>query len=206
MTYQQFTDIIESSEHPVILVEGTRSLPESDIELLASFTKKLANKYPDIKFRTGNADGSDSAFAKGVCEVDATKLEYILPYAGHRKKHLHKDSYHVALNEIPPCKQEETVGDSLQASPKYKNLMDKRKVVPRLKAQANYILRDTLKVVGAEELKLKTATVGIFYVNSEDSMKGGTGHTIRVCRDKKIPVAFQEEWMKWEITHSRKDC
>ena len=41
------------------------------------------------------------------------------------------------------------------------------------------------------------ATVGIFYVNRADPMKGGTGHTIRVCRKLGVPVAFQDEWRHW---------
>ncbi len=33
--------------------------------------------------------------------------------------------------------------------------------------------------------------------NVVDPMKGGTGHTIRVCQRPGVPVVFQDEWMKW---------
>ena len=52
------------------------------------------------------------------------------------------------------------------------------------------------------------ARFGLFYVNAADPMKGGTGHTIRVCRRQGVPVAFQEDWMGWfpEKTCSTRDA
>lgn len=76
-------------------------------------------------------------------------------------------------------------------------MLAKREKVPSVGAKARYLLRDTLKVTGSPENGLPPATVGLFNVNAADSMKGGTGHTIRVCRRRGVPVAFQEEWMGW---------
>jgi hypothetical protein len=59
------------------------------------------------------------------------------------------------------------------------------------------LLRDTLKVVGSVELGLAPATVGIFYVNPANPLKGGTARTMRVCRLRGVPVNTQAEWMKW---------
>ena len=60
-----------------------------------------------------------------------------------------------------------------------------------------YLLRDTLKVVGAPEANLAPATAGLFYVNEVDPLTGGTGHTIRVCGEFGIPAVFQAVWRKW---------
>ena len=59
------------------------------------------------------------------------------------------------------------------------------------------MLRDTLKVTGDASSGLRPASVGIFYVNEADPMKGGTGHTIRVCRHQGVPVIFQQSWKQW---------
>jgi hypothetical protein len=68
-------------------------------------------------------------------------------------------------------------------------------VHPRLRATAQLLLRDTLKVTGAETLMKPIA--GIFFVNPQDPERGGTGHTIRVCRRQGVPVITQLDWQKW---------
>ena len=50
---------------------------------------------------------------------------------------------------------------------------------------------------GANEVDLNQAVFGIFYVNAADPMKGGTGHTIRVCQTLGIPVSCRDQWMGW---------
>ena len=82
----------------------------------------------------------------------------------------------------------------------YDSMMARRDIVPQLKAKSCYILRDTIKVIGAKQLSLDPASIGIFYVKAIDPMNGGTGHTIRVCQKKGVPVVFQDEWMKWSIS------
>jgi hypothetical protein len=44
---------------------------------------------------------------------------------------------------------------------------------------------------------LVSSSLGLFvlYVDLSDPEAGGTGHTIRVCRQQGIPVAFQDSWM-----------
>ena len=66
---------------------------------------------------------------------------------------------------------------------------------PRFLAQ--YILRDALKVIGSNELNIKPATIGLFYLNSIKKTGGGTGHTIRVCELEKVPVCLQSIWLNW---------
>lgn len=197
MTFEQFHKLVSESEAPVVLIEGTRKLLDHDAARLSAFGKWLAENYPHARFRTGNADGADTAFARGVADVDPARLEYVVPYTGHRKKSMATSAYQVSLTDLPQVVEKRSAYLSAYVSPAYDAIMDKRDLIPKLKAKAQYILRDTIKVTGVPEQSLPPATVGIFYVNVEDPMKGGTGHTIRVCQHQNVPVAFQDEWMQW---------
>jgi hypothetical protein len=197
MTFEAFNDLMKTSVRPVVLVEGTRDIPPADEPILAAFASWLANTYPHAVFRTGNAAGSDSAFARGVAAVDARRLEYVLPYGGHRKQAVASHAYEISISDLPMFEEAEAAQCTEQASPKYSSMMAKRKTAPRMQAKAKYILRDTVKVTGSEPLRLVPATIGIFYVNVADPMKGGTGHTVRVCEHLGVPVAYQDEWMTW---------
>ena len=196
MNFTDFSDILQKSPHAVVLLEGMRALPEMDREKLTTIARQLAEKFPSAIFRTGNAAGTDEAFARGVAAVDSGRLQYILPYAGHRKKNLCKGSRSISLTEIPEAEDGALIS-SLQSSPDYRSLMEKRKVVPRLGAMANYILRDTVKVIGAPGQGFAPAAMGLFYANPDDPMVGGTGHTLRVCRKHNVPVALQSDWLGW---------
>ena len=197
MTREEFQVILSKAERPVMLLEGTRELPEEDAAKLEAVGRWLAEAYPQARFRTGNAEGSDAAFASGVAAVDPARLEYVLPYGGHRKKALATHSYQFTLTDLPKVAEARAARDTAEASPAYGSLLAKRETVPSVGAKARYLLRDTLKVTGSPENGLPPATVGLFYVNAANPMKGGTGHTIRVCRRQGVPVAFQEDWMGW---------
>lgn len=198
MNYSEFLKYVKQYERPVILVEGTRKLPDSDRPKLVELGKTLAKALPMALFRTGNAKGSDEAFAEGIQQIDPTRLQYILPYQKHRKDSISGQSYQVALTEISSVAEEQAVYLTKESSPEYSSLLEKRNKIPLLKAKARYILRDTIKVTGVAELSLRPATLGIFYLNPENPMQGGTAHTVRVCRKQKIPVITQDEWMAWE--------
>lgn len=197
MTCEELQMILGKADAPVILLEGTRALPEGDAAKLEVIARRLAEAYPRARFRTGNAEGADAAFARGVATVDPERLEYVLPYGGHRKKALASKSYQITLTDLPKVAEDRAARDTAEASPAYGSLLAKRETVPSVGAKARYLLRDTLKVTGSPENGLPPATVGLFYVNIRDPMKGGTGHTIRVCRRRGVPVAFQEDWMGW---------
>ncbi len=196
MTFDRFHRI-SSGYSPVVLVEGTRNVPESDVEKLEDFARRLAEAFPRVIFRSGNAKGSDEAFANGVRSVAPSRLQLVLPYARHRPRPLGEGAYTYSLSGLSQAAEELLVGYTEKASAQYRELLAKRTRIPVLRAKAGYLLRDTLKVVGSPESGLTPAKAGIFYVNPDDPMKGGTGHTIRVCRDQNVPVAFQNEWMAW---------
>jgi hypothetical protein len=198
MTYPKFHELITLSLHPVVLLEGTRKLPAGrKYNDVVRFAEWLATRYPLAVFRTGNAKGSDDAFAKGVKRVDPSRLQYVLPYSGHRTKEIEASSYQFSMDEIESSMTELIDRYTLAASPERSSMFRRTdaELPPKVRAQAQYLLRDTLKVIGNKAMG--PATVGLFYVNEDDPMKGGTGHTIRVCRACSVPVTFQDEWLTW---------
>jgi hypothetical protein len=61
--------------------------------------------------------------------------------------------------------------------------------------KAAYIIRDTIKAIGTDEIK--PATFGIFYDDLENPQTGGSGHTMNVCGQNGIPIIDQNTWFKW---------
>jgi len=197
MNYLEFLDYIHRYDNPIILVEGTRALPGGDRYCLVTLGERLAKELPSAIFRTGNAEGSDEAFAEGIRKIDPARLQYVLPYPGHRKRRIEDGSYKIALSEISCVAEERAVYHTKNASSEYNSMLEMRDKIPKLHSKSRYILRDTIKVIGAIEVGLAPATIGIFYENPENPMKGGTGHTMRVCKMQGIPVILKTEWMNW---------
>lgn len=61
-------------------------------------------------------------------------------------------------------------------------------------AKAQYLVRDALKVTGSAALRLPPATLALFYVDPAEPLGGGTGHTIRLCEQRGVPVFTQQNW------------
>lgn len=199
-TLDTLRSAVEKHTHPVVLMEGTRELPEADRPRLVELGRLLAKELPQAVFRTGNATGSDTAFAEGVALVDATRLQYVLPNAGMGRHRRHPQSPAVSLNAVPAMAEQVLAGATAQATPATQRLVDfyvREKGGSANAAKGAYLMRDTLKVLGCVELNLAPANVGIFYVNEADPMGGGTGHTIRVCIEQGVPVVTQQHWRNW---------
>lgn len=84
----------------------------------------------------------------------------------------------------------------MRASPQNKGLIAKRHQNRQLAVKADYLIRDTLKVIG-NGADLPKPICALFYVNPADPMEGGTGHTLRVCSMKSVPVVLQNDWQTW---------
>jgi hypothetical protein len=198
MTHAEFSALVSGLTSPVVLLEGTRDLAADQVPLLTELAARLAREFPDVRFRTGNAKGSDEAFAAGVASVDANRLEFVLPYAGHRSKQRPAESVANSIDDLPMKDVQDVVDATVAASPQYERVAVNyrtRKTHPRQKATAQLILRDTLKVTGTEDMPPPVA--GIFQINTDNPDRGGTGHTMRVCRAQGVPVIIQENWMEW---------
>jgi hypothetical protein len=191
---------LEAASQPVVLLEGTRQLPESERGSLVALGKMLAAELPAVIFRTGNAPGSDTAFAEGVAAVDARRLQFVLPNRRMGRDRIPSVSYAMGLESLPQSATGRVAEATVEATPAYRRLADHYQQTPKpttTSRKAAYLLRDTLKVTGCSESGLAPATFGIFNVNSANPLGGGTGHTIRVCLQCSVPVVTQAVWREW---------
>ena len=194
MTLNEFLD---GFDHPgaIVLLEGKRTVLEQDKQQLVALGKLLAEKSQHIKFRSGNASGADEYFSIGVSSVDAKRLEVITPYTDHRKKqNVAHDTY--SLEHINFTIDDPVVYQS-KSNKKTEKLIDKyvAGARDRFSIKAAYIIRDTVKVLGTNELS--KATFGLFYDDLNEPQTGGTGHTMNVCELNQVPLANQMVWMEW---------
>jgi hypothetical protein len=196
MLLDEFLKLIVALDEPVILLEGKRVVLPEDRDQLSSLGRLLALKLPSCRFRSGNAPGADELFIRGVNEVDPSRVELILPYSGHRSS-ASQPNYTLALDSI-----------SLAAEPQVlyhselllgKNLVNAYSEGQRnrITSKASYLIRDTLKVTGSISAGLKKADFALFYDDLTNPGKGGTGHTMIVCRQASVLYADQQVWFSW---------
>jgi hypothetical protein len=195
MTLQEFRNLVVGKS-PVVLLEGRRAISEQDAAATRAFAAQLAREFVSLRFRSGNAEGSDEAFSAGVAEVDASRLQVIAPYESHRKKVRYVDALYSSPESLSTVEEAAITEATVAATPRNANVVYKRTGSPKLAAKAAYLLRDTMKVLGHSG-EFGPPVCGLFYVDLSDPEAGGTGHTIRVCRQHGIPVAFQKSWMRW---------
>lgn len=194
MDYPDFIQSFAAIARPVILLEGRRTIDKPSAALAMRLGAKLAGDLPHAIFRSGNATGSDEAFSQGVASIAPERLEIIAPYATHRLRDRIAGARYVALSDIKTGSAS-LVAPTIAASPDNKRIFRDGKVPPAVKAKGDYLLRDTLKVLGSSTLQ--SANAALFFIDKADPMAGGTGHTIRVCQSLKLPIHFQSTWNQW---------
>ena len=179
----------------IVLLEGKREVKPEDAPKLVALGKLLASRTGHMQFRSGNAGGSDQLFAEGVASVDPKRLQVITPYTGHREKN-NKAYQTYALDQINLAAEPEVVRYS-KANKKTEKLIDRyvSGERDRFALKAAYIIRDTVKVLGASGIS--PASFGIFYDDLDDPMSGGTGHTMSVCKENNVPLIDQRVWFEW---------
>ncbi len=200
LTVADLAAVLAKVPRPVVLLEGIRALPAADRAAVVALGRLLAVLLPGSVFRSGNADGTDTAFAEGVTAVDPIRMEYVMTHAGMGRKRRYPGVRAVALDGMQHVSVRAVGEFTLAASPDLKGLVDAYQTHGAkgpAGSKAAYLLRDTLKVIGSPDLGLVPATAGIFYANKADPLTGGTGHTIRVCLDRKVPVVLQSVWRAW---------
>ena len=194
MTLKEFIAAYDR-EGVVVLLEGKRDVHDADRPRLVELGRLLAAGTEQMRFRSGNAGGSDELFAEGEASVDASRMQVILPYKGHRSRSI-KAYETIALDEIDLAREPGIVYLS-KKNAKTSKLIDPyvSGVVNRFTTKAAYILRDTVKVLGTGAIP--PASFGVFYDDLSDPMKGGTGHTMKVCIEKDVPLVDQRTWFGW---------
>ena len=196
MIPSEFSQAIEGQNRPVVLLEGTRSLGREAEPRVEAFAAKLAQRFPDVVFRSGNAPGSDQAFARGIAAVDVSRLEVVVPYTRHRLAERPEGVRALSLEDIADDTDISRL--TLVASPIYEKLFASR-AINASAAKVRYLLRDTLKITGDEGTDFAPATAGLFWVNPLKPKTGGTAHTMRVCEKMGLPVWTQDKWEDWFI-------
>ncbi|MDA3901303.1 MAG: hypothetical protein PF637_12390 [Spirochaetes bacterium] len=195
MILKEFAGLIESHDAPVVLFEGKRNIPEIYIHKAELLTEMLAQKYPSIIFRSGNAEGSDSAFIEGIKKVDPSRIQIVAPYVGHRKKAMIASAQYLYPEDLSTFQEEKAIYQTIIATPKNESMIRNRNKNKTLAAKSKYLIRDTMKVLGTD--KFNKPVAALFYVDPDEPESGGTGHTIRVCKNYGIPVIFQDSWESW---------
>ncbi|MCC5920612.1 MAG: hypothetical protein LAT68_10835 [Cyclobacteriaceae bacterium] len=179
----------------VVLLEGKREVPEHDEESLRKLGRLLVERMKHARFRSGNASGSDLFFSEGVASVDAKRLEVITPYANHRKKQNLAGST-ISLPDLNLKEEDEAVHQTRHS--RATNFAVEQYLLGvkgKGSIRAAYLIRDTVKALGARDLP--RTTVGLFYDDQEKPKSGGTGHTMVVCENNGIPYFDQRVWEKW---------
>jgi len=182
-------------ENSIVLLEGKRNVAPEDIKKLMRLGELLASKTKHMKFRSGNAEGSDFYFSEGVIKINPERLEVITPYTGHRKKE--NNAYKTfPLDEINLLQEPEVVYQS-KTNKKTGKFIDEFVAGKKnhLTMKAAYILRDTIKVTGTK--MIRPANFGLFYDDLENPGSGGTGHTMNICEINNVDYVDQRTWMKW---------
>lgn len=196
MTFKEFSTLISDSSDPVILIEGRRAISPEVAESARKVAAFLAGVFPLLKFRSGNANGADEAFTAGVLEVSPERLQVVAPYASHRKKQRHPLALYDSPESLSPESLEKIKTMSIAATPGNKGLVGCYQRGGKLGSQAACLIRDTMKIAGIPG-RLGPPTAALFCIDPAHPEAGGTGHTIRVCRNAGVPVIFQDCWASW---------
>jgi len=194
MTLKDFINQFDKV-NSIVLLEGKRNVLNQDKEKLIALGRLLASKTNKMKFRSGNAEGADQFFSDEVTSIDNKRLQVITPYSGHRLKS--NQAYETfSLDEIDIATKTDVIKLS-KTNKKTEKLIDQfvSGNKNRFTIKAAYIIRDTIKAIGTDQIK--PATFGIFYDDLDNPMSGGTGHTMNVCKQNNIPVIDQRTWFNW---------
>ena len=196
ITSNDLEALIKSNPNGIVLLEGRRNIPNEFAAKAESLARSLALKYPNLRFRSGNANGTDEAFSKGVASVDPSRLHVVAPYASHRKKFRYAGAVYDSPETLTQVEEDTVAYKTSAASPKAKGLVSSLGKKGAAGAKAAYLIRDTMKVTGYSA-DFQKPICALFYVDPSDPLAGGTGHTIRVCQQEGVPFAFQESWAEW---------
>ena len=194
MELEQFIALYNRKD-TIILLEGKRNVRDEDREKVIELSNLLASRMPLVNFRSGNATGSDDLFKEGVASVDPTRFHVIIPDSGHgKKRRVGITSY--SLDDMQITNEDRVIYESRKYK-KTEKLVDRYLSGVRDKT-THYIapiIRDAIKVIGHGEIP--PATVALFYDDLSHPEDGGTGFTMKTCRENDVPFFDQRIWFEW---------
>jgi hypothetical protein len=185
---------VPNSPQTVILLAGKRKVLPGDEVMIFEFGKRLALEYDKCIFRSGNADGADQYFIEGVKEVAPDRVQLVLPFENHRKK-TQVGVYTQSIEQLQLSAESPAVYQA-NLSANYRRLIDLYFEQPQSKAaiKASYLIRDMVMVFGHGALAPISAAY--FYDDLTQPCQGGTGFTMQLCTELKIPFWNQGVWGK----------
>lgn len=198
--FDAFQRLIEKARQPVVLLEGSREVPPEIEQQMERLAAALIRRFPQLTVRSGNAPGSDQAWARGVNSVDARRLELVLPVPNWRGEAIAEGNQAWSLREAPP---EDVKAAGLLTREHYQAGSRRGAVAydPMPAFKKPYLERDALKVLGWLDYhgRRRKATAALFYVNPARKGGGGTGHTMRLCEAEGVPFFLSEDWLEWKV-------
>jgi hypothetical protein len=189
-------DFIATNDYPesVLIMIGKRKVHKKDELKLVEIGELIASKSKHLKFRSGNAKGADDLFIAGVKKFKPDKIELILPYKNHRRNvSQYSTCFNVEdyiLNDVSSVIEYAKQNSDTRLIERYMNGDNNRHI-----QNVKYTLRNTLLILGGD--KLQKATCCIYYDDLENSLKGGTGYTVKLCKKNEIDCLNQSKWMNW---------
>jgi hypothetical protein len=198
--YAMFERVVTREKRPVVLLEGSRDVPLEVQGRMEALAANLMRTFPELIGRSGNAEGSDQAWARGVNAVDPKRLQLVLPVPNYKSAAIETGNEVMALQEAPP-QDYQTARRLTREHYAYGNHHGGH-VYDRLPTfKQTYLDRDALKVLGASDYsgRRMKATVALFYINPARKNGGGTGHTLRLCEAEKVPYFLAEDWLTWPV-------
>lgn len=198
--HAMFERFVTAARRPVVLLEGSRDVPAEVREQMEALAARLMRTFPKLIARSGNAEGSDQAWARGVNAVDPKRLQLVLPVRNYKSAAIERGNDVMALQEAPPS--DYRTARSLTREHYAYGARRGAEVYDRLPPfKQTYLDRDALKVLGTSDYsgRRMKATAALFYINPARKHGGGTAHTLRLCEAEKVPYFLGEDWMTWPV-------
>ena len=196
--HAEFVRIISVAKQPVVLLEGSRNAPATIQARMEQLAAHLMRTFPSLIARTGNAEGSDQAWARGVNRIDPKRLQLVLPVPHYKAESIAAANEVAVLQEVPP----EDYGPAKALTREhyeYGSSKGPAAYDPLPPFKKTYLDRDALKVLGHTNYsgRRQKATTALFYLDPNKSNGGGTGHTLRLCEAQRVPYFLAEDWLSW---------
>jgi hypothetical protein len=196
--YAEFDRFISAAKQPVVLLEGSRNAPDEIQSKMEQLAAHLMRTFPSLIARTGNAEGSDQAWARGVNRIDPKRLQLVLPVPHYKTESVAAANEVAVLQEVPP----EDYGAAKALTREHYEYGSSKGAAaydPLPPFKKTYLDRDALKVLGHTNYsgRRQKATVALFYLNPNKKNGGGTGHTLRLCEAQRVPYFLAEDWLSW---------
>lgn len=185
---------------PYVALEGSREITHEVSEKMENIAKILVTTLPNLIVRSGNADGADVAWAKGVNSVAPERLELFVPQKKVPKKNIVPGNRVITISDINPDFWEYARNLSCDNYLSPNGKRSGKAAWDRVKTyMQDYLIRDVFKVTGVPLGKEKSIQVHIalLYINEKKKSGGGTGHTMRICKSLGVPVVEYDVWKNY---------